>query len=134
MGPSTHPLAPSVPFCAKLKMTLNYVMCVPTSVLCGSFHQDLVSQFGRVAAYMLGIRGTHLGFNYRRDTGKSRLVAGGWNFKALIIKVSRNSRRRWSIQWLKARGIQSTRSGRERVPVRWCTLSKFFISISMKML
>lgn len=33
MGSSDRPLAPFVPFCAKLKMTLNYLMCVPTSIL-----------------------------------------------------------------------------------------------------
>lgn len=33
IGPSDNPLAPSLLFCAKLTMTLDYIMCVPISTL-----------------------------------------------------------------------------------------------------
>lgn len=106
---------PSLFSCAKLKMRLNYIICFHIHTACGPFDKDLVSQFATVATYILSIWRTHLGLTHLRGTGKSRLVADRWNFKALIIEVSRSPRRWWSTarpKRQKAKGAQDIRGAR----------------------
>lgn len=121
--------SPTCPLCSLLCQAGNdpwlpYV-CSHIYNACGSFDKDLFSQFGRVAAYILDIRRTHVGFQRLRNSAKSGLVASGWNFKAFtLLRYREVPKEGGTLKWLKERGTQNTRSGIWPVPMRWCKFSK----------